>query len=75
MLKAAAFLIAEICSHRQLKGNFAVSGCLMDLCKQTKRRLAGRKEAFGLEKDTQKSNAVVDWGGGRGQALCPLTIT
>lgn len=62
VLKAAAFLIADICSHRQLKGNFAVSGCLMDLCKQTKRGLAGSEEAFWLEEDTQKSNAIADWG-------------
>lgn len=71
VLKAVAFVIADVCSHRQLKGNFAGSGCLMDLCKQTKWELAGSKEAFGLQKDAQKSNAIGGWGGGRKKGSSP----
>lgn len=43
-----AFVIADVCSHRQLKGNSAASKCLMDLYKQAKWELAGSKEVFGL---------------------------
>lgn len=73
MLKEVAFVIADVCSHRQLKGNFAGSRCLIDLCKQTKWELAGSKESFGLQKDTQKSNAIDGWGGGWGKGSSPLS--
>lgn len=57
-MQKAAFVTADICSHRQLKGNCAGSGCLMDLFKSTKWDLVGAKKAFGLQKDTQKSNDI-----------------
>lgn len=59
MLKAVAFVTADLCSHRQLKGNFAGSKYLMDLFKQTKCELSGSEEDFELEKDTCKGSAIV----------------
>lgn len=64
MLKKVAFAVADGCSYRQLKGNFGGSGCLMDLYKQTKWKLSGFKEGFGLQ-DTQRNNAG-EKGEGRG---------
>lgn len=71
--EGVAFVIADVCSLKQLKGNFAGSGCLMDLCKQTKCELAGSKEAFGLQKSTRKAMSLLV-GEERGRALCLLTM-
>lgn len=43
----------------------------MDLCKQIKQELSGSKEAFVLQKGTQKSNAIDGEGRGQVKGLSP----
>jgi len=59
VLKAVAFVIADVCSHRQMKGNFAESGCLMDLCKQKNRNLQALEKLLGCRRIARKAMPVL----------------